>query len=78
MKGEDLSVVIAREPAAAELTIELEPGKLYGAGRSSQATLDIGNKKIAIVMSSLATEGAERPVIEVETNPSRPYPNLTL
>ena len=65
-----MATVIARESAASELTIELEPGQLYDAGRAddsetSQATLDLGSKKIAIVMSSQAAEGAERPMIEV-------------
>ena len=36
-----MATVIARESAASELTIELEPGKLYDAGQTLTLTLTL-------------------------------------
>ena len=41
------------------------PSRFQAGNEASETTLDLGNKKIAIVMSSQAVEGAKRPMIEV-------------
>jgi len=62
-EGEDLSAAIARDPTAVELTIELVSNPT-----PTKTTLDIGSKKVSIVVSSIAAEGAARPMIEVDSD----------
>ena len=49
--------------------MQLEAGKTYAVGGAGQATkLDVGNKDIRIVVSPMAGQGAERPMIEVDSD----------
>ena len=60
--GDDLSDVFASDLAVE--VIELEPNQHF----SAKGAIAIGSRNISITLSSLASSGAKRPMIEVDTD----------